>query len=505
MNASVSTESPIAIGEILLRAKSALWNQRIFVAMLVIGIVVATCVVLLILPRTYLSEAKLYVRVGREVTLDPTVTTGQTFSVNQDRENEINSVLQIISSEAILDAVVKQIGADVILNDSSPDRLQARTVAHAQDAEASSEKEGTPLPHTDHHRKAVRQLRKMLDSDSIKRSSIIEMSCVAASPELAQQILSAFTEIAVSYHSQSNRTSGSYEFFERQTELVERQYLNAANELSQAKNEVAVTSLEDRRRNMQQQYSTLETNILNTESELVAAKASVEMLQALLDETPRELETQFVTGLPDDAIGSTARTLNTLKIREQELLSKYSERHPLVMSVREQMQRATELLDGDNDAPRQQTVALNPAYQQIEKDFINAQSSESVLSARLEKLKEQKAELETGLADLNNNYAKIHRLQQKVDLLEESYVDYSKKLEQSRIDQELNQQRISNINVVQPATFDDKPISPQRRLIAGFSLIFATGLAMIVAWFREYGWNWESSRREALLVETATV
>src|SRR5688500_7839770 len=52
------------------------------------GILLLVALAVQLAPKTYRSEAKLFVRVGREsVTLDPTATTGQMISVYESREN----------------------------------------------------------------------------------------------------------------------------------------------------------------------------------------------------------------------------------------------------------------------------------------------------------------------------------------------------------------------------------------------------------------------------------
>lgn len=60
-------------------------------------------------PRAYSSQAKLLVRLGREnATLDATTTLGGTpvVAIPQNRENDINSLIEIIKSRILLDKVV---------------------------------------------------------------------------------------------------------------------------------------------------------------------------------------------------------------------------------------------------------------------------------------------------------------------------------------------------------------------------------------------------------------
>ncbi len=70
-------------------------------------------------PREYRSEAKLFVRLGREnVGLDATTTLGQTpqVAIPVSREEEINSVVEVLSSRALLERVVDSLGPQAILH-----------------------------------------------------------------------------------------------------------------------------------------------------------------------------------------------------------------------------------------------------------------------------------------------------------------------------------------------------------------------------------------------------
>src|SRR5580698_9202926 len=72
---------------------SSLWRHKGKGTLWFIVVVAATAAVILYWPRSYRSEAMLFVRLGREsVSLDPTATMGQTIAVSESRENEINSI-----------------------------------------------------------------------------------------------------------------------------------------------------------------------------------------------------------------------------------------------------------------------------------------------------------------------------------------------------------------------------------------------------------------------------
>ena len=76
---------------------------------------------------------------------------------------------------------------------------------------------------------------------------------------------------------------------------------------------------------------------------------------------------------------------------------------------------------------------------------------------------------------LTDNHLRIARLQREVDLQESDYRKYAGSLEQTQIDQALEQGKISNVHVVQPATYDLKPVRP--RVLLTLSLGLALALA----------------------------
>src|SRR5690348_1524431 len=73
--------------------------------------------VYLFAPRTYRSESRIFLRLGREsVGLDPTATTGQTLALQQaDRKDEVKSAIEILKSRSIIGQAVDKVGADEVL------------------------------------------------------------------------------------------------------------------------------------------------------------------------------------------------------------------------------------------------------------------------------------------------------------------------------------------------------------------------------------------------------
>ena len=428
---------------------------------------------LVLCPRKYISEAKLFVRMGREnVGLDPTATTGQIIAVNESRENEITSILDILQSRIVLQGVVDKLGTDLILNGSD--------LQNPSNTSASSESQSALR-----YEKAIAHLDDTIETARTKKSNVLGIIYKDRSPQLAQRILQTFVDEFQTVHIGANRSTGSAAFFEEQSRLLRKQFENASLELNDGKNLINAASVEQRRMALQNQLSTIEADILATEADGDSTQAAIRGLTLALASLPEKTLTQEVTGFPDDAVGTTRKRLYELELREQELLTRFTERHPDVVAIGRQVGAARAILKDGVTTGSQATNADNPAHKQLHLNQLEKQSQAVGLSAKLATLKNQYAETLLQLRELNAQEVSIVELQQRVDLYRDKFTAYSEKHEQSRIDQALETERFSNVKVVQPPTFVAKPVSPKKALtlIAGF--LFASFGAIALAFLSE--------------------
>ena len=83
------------------------------------------------------------------------------------------------------------------------------------------------------------------------------------------------------------------------------------------------------------------------------------------------------------------------------------------------------------------------------------------LRAQSGQLKTQLAAVRGELGKLNADELRLAETQREVDLLDADYRKYSANLEQARIDQQLETERMSNVSVVQPASYEPRPVRPR--------------------------------------------
>ena len=261
------------------------WKQS---ASLFAGIMLLVVVGVFLVPKTYQSDAKLFVRMGREsVTLDPTATTGQVMSVHESRENEINSVLEVIRSRVVLERVVDRVGPKAVITGKMADALKPDAKPSQGDAKARE--------------RAVRQLEKMIEIGHTKKSSVINVACKAASPELAQRIVREVLDAFRELHLKVNRTAGSLDFFKGQKELVGKKLTTATLEFRTVKNELGITTLENRRKTLQELIRNNRTAFQANASELDGINSTITSLKLSMQQLPKTMVSAKVVGVPNSA------------------------------------------------------------------------------------------------------------------------------------------------------------------------------------------------------------
>jgi len=404
------------------------WRKMALFFCAVVGF---TLIVIALYPRSYSSESKLFIRVGREsVSLDPTATTGETIMLQKTQADEINSALNILNSRAVLEQVAGRIGAQRI-NDDLPSgaaargsdqtgsgiRQSLRSVSSYIVSGLSALRLMDPGSELD---RGVRHLEKKLVVSAPKESAVITIKYSAASPELAHDVVDAVTNVFRDEHLRLGQTEGSLQFFSEQVDKLHGELVAAQAELRDRKSEYQVTTSKLERRSILEQRN----NALR---------------QKLYD----------------------------LEIQESELASRYTDAYPPLMEVRRQRAEAAKAL---TSSP---TISLNTDG-----------TTEVALSGRA-LAGEKQSELDADVATLNEHEFELAQLDRKVDLLEGKYRMHVEKLEQARVNDALGRERISNVKVAQPATLVGKPDSPKKALLLALGLFIATGGAIGLAFLSE--------------------
>jgi uncharacterized protein involved in exopolysaccharide biosynthesis len=457
-----------------------------------LAVIVVTVVVTAFSAKSYRSEAKLYVQLGREnATLDPTATLGQEpmVVVPQTRETEINSAVEVLMSRNVAERVVDALGPEVILgtdSDSgsagpagqSPDHPAALWLAEAA-AYCGRAKDWCierarwclrrePL---DDRERAILAIQEGLYAEAVRKSTVVYLSYEAESPELAQAVVDKTVEFYLDEHLGMSRPHGSHEFLSRETDHLREQLFSTQAELSDLKIATALVSPTARQEILAKRMGRLEDELLQTNHEIATTGTEVNRLREMLAALPKTEVINQTSGINDHGTDLIRGQVNLLELQEQGAIAKYTPEHPKMKEIAEQAAAARRVLESEPRTSSQVTTGPGRLVDELRVQLANREPQLAALNVKAEMLKTQVAAVRDDLKRFISDERQVADLQRELDLQEASYRTYSQNLQQARIDDALESQRISNVHVVQPATLERKPTRPR------VSVSLALGLA----------------------------
>jgi uncharacterized protein involved in exopolysaccharide biosynthesis len=347
---------------------------------------------------TYEAKAQVLVNLGSESIFMPATGSGS-LVLGINREEQINSEIEILKSRSLAKAVVNLLGPATIYPDLDNRKhgVQASMLSASDDPASPVEK-------------ALLALQKKLDIQAIKKSNVIEISFKHKDPQMAATVANTLANLYLDRHVDTLKTPHSHEFFRQQSEFLEKRLNQAEARLKALKQQYNVTALDEQQKFLLQRVHDLRMTLHQTESEAVGLENRIQLLGKHL-----------------------AAIRNT-----------------------------------------------NPTYQRLRGELLGNRVDLKALKAKSETQGVQLAEYRRELEELNQIEVKYNQLQQDVDVNRQNYRLYLTKLEESRISNAMDSEKITGVNLIEPARVPLKPVSPKvfLNLVLGLFLGALGGLGL---------------------------
>lgn len=404
-----------------------LFRRKRLIAMFFVSAVLAAVVYTLLSSPAYKSTAKLMVRIGREnVILDPTAM-GKTMNVAQTMQQQVKSELEILNSELLAEQVVDSIGAKNIMEPPN------------------EPKPGGPSS-VDAVRGSLKDVAKTLGGyvESLKE----KLGVLLGDLTLRQRAtLKVMKNLDVDGLYESNVMVAAVRAETRQMaqgilEELLKFYLAKHGDVYQTSGSYDF---------FQSQAQKLKGSIAEKDARLQRMKNSSKMLSLDIQQS------------------SVAGRISALQTAVQET------RTALVIA-RAKLSTIT--------AMRNQTASPNArweAHKLVGDETELAQRNEIALhQATLETYEKELAAVQQDRERVTDVGGKLQQLEQELAIDRAAYQRYQESLEQSRIDEALEVEQISNIAIVQPPTYPLEKDSPlgMLNLFLGVAVGLMGGVAL---------------------------
>ena len=443
--------------------------------------------VILFWPRQYRSEAKIWIKIGRENShLDPTAATGETISIQEnDREDEIKSVLDILASRGVVTDVVDTLGPLVVLGrEPLPGEEVIKSNFVAQTVKGLVGSLTGVLKSIDPVSDREEAVQKILESVLVRaeeKSNVVSIVYDTKNPKLAQAVVNELVDQYTKAHGRIHSTAGSRPFFEEQLKSLSGLVADASEALRAEKDRIGLASINGQRMMLENQMMQAQAAKMNQIRNIAQSEASITKLEKQIEDEPDSIKT-LERAVPNTGRDMIRDQLFALQVRRMELGAKLEEDHPLLEAIRQQEADAERELKNTAEENRTEvTRSINDIRQQLLLSLATAESRLVGQRASLDAIEKQEATIAKEIVMLNKDGIEIKRLETEVELAATNYRNYAVSLEDARMSEALDQSAFSNISVAQPATLVEDPVSPSKVLVAALGLFgMITGSIMIV-------------------------
>jgi uncharacterized protein involved in exopolysaccharide biosynthesis len=148
--------------------------------------------------------------------------------------------------------------------------------------------------------------------------------------------------------------------------------------------------------------------------------------------------------------------------------------------AKERLQQAQEQVGSIN------RTEINPVHQDLKTELLRAEADLEGARGQYRSLQRQVARYRGELNEMNEKAFALERLGREAKVAEDAYLLYQKKHEEARISSAMDQQKLVNVSIAQPAQRPLKPVAPKKALNMVLAIFLGAFGGLGLAFGREY-------------------
>ena len=422
---------------------------------------------------TYVASSQILVKIGREDVFTPEIPTGSNVLPSYfNRQEQLNSEIEILSGRALAERVIESIGAETIYGgmESSKGRGIKRIFERGKEQGSIVER-------------AYFKFNKTLKVSQIEKSNVIEIQFSHENPQMAADVVNTLIAMYGDLHLEVHKKTYSYNFFKDQVDESKEKLEQSEQRVKSFKMVNNIHDLDEEKNILLRQKTDLEAALKDTMNLIAETENRVQEIDKQLAETPKTVS----SGENAEPVPQVITELQSRLVALELELSRYNPNSPLAVRLREDIRLVeAKLKEQETKRYGRRSFGLNRIYQNLQEDLYRNEAELKALNAKKVMQEAQIEEYERSLEKHNQIEVELKQLEEQVDLNRENYRLYLAKVEEARISDAMDEEKISNIRQIQRAYPPISPASPNMmlNLIVGFIISLSVGIA--VAFFVEY-------------------
>jgi len=460
-----------ALIEQVLNELRGAWRFRRYALAVAWGLCLFGWFVVYAIPDTYQSNARVNVdtRTALRSVVDGLV-------VNVDVESQLNLVRQTLLGRANLEKVAQEVGLDTTAR-TGPEReaLLNSIISRIEIALEPPMTRDPRIPNT---------LFRITFTDHDRATAM----------KVVDVLLNSFVEDTIG--SDRTGTASAQRFLREQLSEYGRRLAEAESQLAEFKKK-NVGLVPGDEGGYFERLTTEMQEVKRLQGALTVANSRrVELQRQLRGETPFVPPTEGINGGGRTQQGSgngpqdTSARIQETQARVDDLLLKYTERHPEVIATKEtlealrarQREELAALRRGDAGAAAVANASSNPVYQNIQTQLNQADVELAALRSQLGDRQRNEADLRRLVDTAPEVEAEYSRLTRDYTVTKTQYNALLERLERARLSGDAEQTGVVKFNIVDPPNAGLQPIFPNRPLLLFVVLVLGIAAGCGVAY-----------------------
>ncbi len=455
-----------------------LFRRRRLLTLSFIGTLAAIVLALLLMSSSYEAEVKFLVERQR---VDPLVTAEQQNasggSARKVTEDELNSEVELLSSRDLLEKVVIACQLYQPKNPWSLAGIKLRTLSLIHLAPD----EKTRIYNS------VLNLEQQLQVTVLPNSDMIKVLYDSSSPSTAANVLQKLSTFYIEKHADVHRPSGTYDFFKQQTKAYEKALADAQVQLVQFNRKKGIVSADAEKQMIMQKMSDFDTSLRQTRALLAETQKRVGSLATVAGSTASRVTTQVRTSADSQLLSNLNTTLVNLELQRSQLLQKFKPGYRLVKDIDAQIAQAkSAIADAEKASIKEETTDRDPTYDWARTELAKADAEVLGLQARASVTEETINKYKHRALELDQEGTTQQRLMQAVKSAQDNYSLFHQKEEEAAVSEALDQKRILNVMVAEPAMTPLQPSGPGLPLKLLLGVVLAGMVTVGIAFGSDY-------------------
>jgi len=420
---------------------------------------IVVCTILLALLKTpvYQASGQILVKPMLEPSLKLQAPIATNIRANPVTPQDVNSEVNILKSPQLLREVVQRLELHRVQEPKTPWQRWQRWLDDTLNAALIALGLRTPVGPVE---RAQLELEKRLEIKPVTLSNTIAVSLRGESPTEIAKIVNTLMETFIDYHIAVFKAKGAREFYTAQADFYRQRLEEAEANLEKFKKKWSIIEINAQNETNVELLKILHENLTLTQAQIRDQETKIGVQVNNLAKTG---EVGALTkDLQNNIVEELVRVLGPLMAERERLTVHYQESSDKLLAMDRQIQEIKEKYD------RQ----IKGLVQGAQLDLRGLKKYAKTLQDNIQKLQDQSVLL-------SQQQIELDRLLREVKQNEKLYLLYRDKMEEARIEEQQDANRVSNVAVTTWAEPPAVPVFPKKTLMVLLAVIIGSvvGLA----------------------------